>query len=148
MKRATFTGRVLPVRLRHIAEREAEYLRKPIAVHAMKCSRGCEHGYARSDWGGGGRIRLYMAVQVRTAYLLGYRGKELKTAMFDNDLNRFLLIHELAHIASGYSGHDYYFHVQAIRIAKRERCLRGFLNWQGRAATAAYRSMRKRAVAA
>ena len=140
----TFTGRTLPLKMRRIAEREAEHQpRKRITIHAMKCSRGCAHGYARSKWTGEHGIRLYLAMKVTpavsAAHHNGTRGSKLHAMMFDNDQNRYLLIHELAHIASAYTGHGTMFYAEAIRIAKRERCLRGFLKWQGRAAQAANR---------
>ena len=106
----------MPRWARNLAERERHG--RPLTVRWMKCGRGCPHGRA-FPWRR--HIRIY--------------------ASGDPRLDKFLLVHELAHIANLSGGHDAGFYRQAIRIATREGCLRGFLGWQGRRAKAEYRRM-------
>lgn len=114
-----FKGRPLPLRLKNIARREAFRMGRYLTVYSVNCSRGCPHGRA---WKGQGHIRLYLSSSV--------------------ELNTYLLIHELSHIANvNGRQHDAPFYREAIRIAREEGELRGFLNWQGRRAKAEYRRM-------
>lgn len=141
MRRVTFTGRKLPLNLRNIAEREAAHQGTwNIRIHAMRCSRGCAHGNARFVTES---IRLYLASKVdHEAWQRAPqpRSNVLDRFMrFDLDENKYLLIHELAHLADSGTGHTDSFYREAIRIARREGCLRGFLDWQGRKAKAYWR---------
>lgn len=114
-----FTGRKLPLKLRRIIQREADERRRNISARAMHCGRGCAHGRA-FPWRQ--HIRLYLSLHEET--------------------DKYLTIHELAHLADRGGGHTESFYRQAIRIATREKCLRGFLNWQGKRAKAANRRLR------
>ena len=104
----------------NLAKREAKERETNISVRWMRCSRGCPHGRAF-------RIRNHIRIY----------------ASSHDESNKYLLIHELAHLAPGGNGHGPMFYSQAIRIAKREKCIRGFLNWQGNRAKAFYRRMKR-----
>lgn len=100
----------------------ADERRRSISVRAMRCGRGCAHGRAFT-WRQ--HIRLYLSLH--------------------EDSDKYLTIHELAHLADRRGGHGETFYHEAIRIATREKCLRGFLNWQGNRAKAANRRLRANA---